>query len=112
MRQTTRNAAFLLTLGFPGFDFNIFYCNTSCLVYLPIQHRHKPISGYPGFFRPETGVSGWISGTERELLVEDPNQESRTNAELAAELTAMTRLHELATQIVLVNVACQMPRNI
>jgi len=24
----------------------------------------------------------------------------------------MTRLHELATQIVLVNVACQMPRNI
>src|SRR6266571_8884909 len=47
MRKTTRKVAFLLTPGFLGFDFNIFHCNTFCLVYLPVQHCRKPISGNP-----------------------------------------------------------------
>src|SRR5436309_3956644 len=61
MRKTTRKVAFLPTLGFLAFDFNIFYCNTSCLVYLPTQHRRKPIQGTDRSFHPETGVYGWIS---------------------------------------------------
>src|SRR5207247_11143166 len=59
--QPTRKVAFLPTLGFLAFDFNIFYCNTSCLVYLPTQHRRKPIQGTDRSFHPETGVYGWIS---------------------------------------------------
>src|SRR5213593_3326330 len=61
MRKTTRKVAFLPTLGFLEFDFNIFYCNTSCLVYLPTQHRRKPIQGTDRSFHSETGVYGWIS---------------------------------------------------
>src|SRR3989441_1007538 len=61
MRKTTRKVAFLPTVGFLTFDFNIFYCNTSCLVYLPTQHRRKPIQGTDRSFHPETGVYGWIS---------------------------------------------------
>src|SRR5439155_14904278 len=41
--------AFLPSLGFLGFEIHIFYCNTPCLVWLPIQHRRKPISREPDF---------------------------------------------------------------
>src|SRR5438093_4637138 len=69
MLKTTRKVAFLPTLGFLAFDFNIFYCNTSCLVYLPTQHRRKPIQGTDRSFHPETGVYGWISRGQHEVIL-------------------------------------------
>src|SRR3989442_1696141 len=53
--------AFLPSLGFLGFEIDIFYCNTPCLVWLPMQRRRKTNFAFTGFFRPETGVSGRIS---------------------------------------------------
>src|SRR5437899_9641723 len=62
MRKTTRKVAFLLTPGFLGFDFNIFYCNTFCLVYLPVQHCRKPISGNPDFSIQKQGfLDGFLA---------------------------------------------------
>src|SRR5207253_10032084 len=45
---------FLPSLGFLGFEIDIFYCNTPCLVWLPMQRRRKTNFAFTGFFRPET----------------------------------------------------------
>src|SRR6266571_4079968 len=70
MRKTTRKVAFLLTPGFLGFDFNIFHCNTFCLVYLPVQHCRKPISGNPDLSIQKQGfLDGFLAAV---LVGESP----------------------------------------
>src|SRR6266705_1396625 len=69
MRKTTCKVAFLLTLAFLGFDFNIFYCNPFCLVYLPIQHRLKPISGNPDFsIQKQVFLDGFLEGKRPDIM--------------------------------------------
>src|SRR2546427_4143932 len=54
--------AFLPSLGFLGFEIHIFYCNTPCLVWLPIQHRRKPISREPDFSIQKQGfMDGFLA---------------------------------------------------
>src|SRR5437899_11799979 len=54
--------AFLPSLGFLGFEIHIFYCNTPCLVWLPIQHRRKPISREPDFSVQKLGfLDGFLA---------------------------------------------------
>src|SRR3989441_13349071 len=54
--------AFLPSLGFLGFEIHIFYCNTPCLVWLPIQHRRKPISREPDFSVQKQGfLDGFLA---------------------------------------------------
>src|SRR5437870_11679604 len=56
--------AFLPSLGFLGFEIHIFYCNTPCLVWLPIQHRRKPISREPDFSVQKQGFLDGFLGTD------------------------------------------------
>src|SRR2546428_5375907 len=63
--------AFLPSLGFLGFEIHIFYCNTPCLVWLPIQHRRKPISREPDFSVQKQGfLDGFLGYKEFEETIE------------------------------------------
>src|SRR5436309_3571189 len=55
--------AFLRTHGCLGFDLHIFYGNTPCWVYLPMQRHRKPISGTHGFSVQKQGfLDGFLGG--------------------------------------------------
>src|SRR5437867_1435197 len=58
--------AFLRTHGCLGFDLHIFYGNTPCWVYLPMQRHRKPISGTHGFSVQKQGfLDGFLGGEFR-----------------------------------------------
>src|SRR2546422_2194524 len=58
--------AFLRTHGCLGFDIHIFYGNTPCWVYLPMQRHRKPISGTHGFSVQKQGfLDGFLGGEFR-----------------------------------------------
>src|SRR2546426_9413111 len=71
--------AFLPSLGFLGFEIHIFYCNTPCLVWLPIQHRRKPISREPDFSVQKQGfLDGFLVPTYAFAGLISPNSALRT----------------------------------
>src|SRR5437870_2746031 len=72
--------AFLPSLGFLGFEIHIFYCNTPCLVWLPIQHRRKPISREPDF---SVQKQGFLDGFLEERLKEYPELKAKIETMLS-----------------------------